>query len=411
MKNFNRLLKLRSLVIASFLGLMIFSCQPEDELQLNNSDSLELFKFQDGDLIPGQYIVVLHSTGLNLRKDLSYAATQEAMRKNSSTLLAKYRISEENINHVYGSTVEGFAVQLSEDQAAVLSKDPAVKYVEQDRFIALGPPPGKGPGNGGGGNDNPPAQSTPWGITRVGGGATYTGSGVAYIIDSGIDSDHPDLNVDASKGFNAFDKGKDSNLLQDGNGHGTHVAGTVAAIDNSIGVIGVAAGATVVPVKVLNSRGSGSYSGVIAGVNFVGANGNTGDVANMSLGGGFSQAVNEAVIAASSKVKFALAAGNESRHASTTSPASANGPNIYTISAIGEGDLFASFSNYGNPPVDYAAPGVGVLSTVPGGGYASYNGTSMASPHVAGILLHGNIRNGGLAIGDPDGNPDPIAIK
>jgi subtilisin family serine protease len=411
MKNIKRHFKLRTLAIASFLGIFLFSCQIENEPQLDNSDPLELFKFQNGAPIPGQYIVVLHSTGLNLRKDLRYEAVQAAMRKSSSALLAKYRISEVNLGHVYGSSVEGFSVQLTGEQASALTQDPAVKYIEQDRFITLAPPPGKGPGKGGGDNGNPPSQQTPWGISRVGGGETYTGTGVAYIIDSGIDSDHPDLNVDASKGFNAFDKGKDSDILQDGNGHGTHVAGTVAAIDNGIGVIGVAAGATVVPIKVLNSRGSGSYSGVIAGINFVGANGGYDDVANMSLGGGFSQAVNDAVISASQKVQFALAAGNESTDASTTSPASANGNNIYTISAIDNQDRFASFSNFGNPPVDFAAPGVGVLSTVPGGGYSSYSGTSMASPHVAGLLLLGNLRTGGAAENDPDGDPDPIAIR
>ncbi|TDQ13570.1 peptidase inhibitor I9 [Algoriphagus boseongensis] len=409
MKNFSKPSKIRSLAIASCIGAMIFSCQPEEEFRLDNSEALEFVKYQNGDLIPGQYIVVMKPTGLNSRKDLSYQGVQEAMRKSSTALLAKYRISEENLGPVYGSTVEGFAIKLTEEQALVLANDPSVDYIEQDRIVALAPPPGKGPGGGGGGGST--GQQTPWGITRVNGVSSYTGSGVAYIIDSGIDSSHPDLKVDASKGFNAFTSGKDSDLGADGNGHGTHVSGTVAAINNTIGVIGVAPGATVVPVKVLNSRGSGSYSGVIAGVDYVGANGKNGDVANMSLGGGFSQAVNDAVIAAASKgVKFALAAGNESTDASTKSPASANGPNIYTVSAMDKNDNWASFSNFGNPPVDYAAPGVGILSSVPGGGYESWAGTSMASPHVAGILLLGNIRSDGTVNNDPDGNPDSIAV-
>lgn len=408
MKNFSRPSKIRSWAIASCLGIAIFSCQPEEAINFDNSNPLEFVKYQNGDLIPGQYIVVMKPTGLNSRKDLSYQGVQEAMRRSGVSLLAKYRISEENLGQVYGSSIEGFAVKLTEEQAGIIASDPAVSYIEQDRIIALAPPPGKGPGKGGGGG-TPPDQTTPWGITRVNGGGAYTGSGVAYIIDSGIDSGHEDLNVNASLGFNAFTKGKDSNLDNDGNGHGTHVAGTVAALDNEIGVIGVAPGATVVPVKVLDSRGSGSYSGVIAGVDFVGANGKAGDVANMSLGGGYSQAVNDAVIAASSKVKFSLAAGNDARLASTTSPASANGPNIYTISAMTQSDGLASFSNYGNPPVDYAAPGVGILSTVPGG-YTSYSGTSMAAPHVAGILLLGNIRTDGTISGDKDSSPDPIAV-
>lgn len=392
------------------LGAMTFACQPQEESPISQNDVVEYVKYQDGDIIPGKYIVRLNPTNINFRKTKDYAADTEAMRKVSSDLLAKYRISAENIEHVYGSSIEGFSVTLSEEQLADLSKDPSVKYIENDRFFILGPPPGKGPGNGGGGGSS--SQTTPWGITRVNGGGTYSGSGKAYIIDSGIDSSHPDLTVNASLGFNAFTSGKDSDLLADGNGHGTHVSGTVAAKDNSIGVIGVAPGATVVPVKVLNSRGSGSYSGVIAGIDFVTANASSqhGDVANMSLGGGFSQAVNDAVIAlGGAGIKVALAAGNESTNAATKSPASANGSNIYTVAAFGQGDIWASFSNYGIPPVDWAAPGVSVLSTVPGG-YASYNGTSMASPHVAGLLLIGNIQNGGTVSGSPGSDTYKIAV-
>lgn len=390
------------------LGAMTFACQPQDENPTIQNDVVEYVKYQNGDIIPGKYIVRLNPTNINFRKTKDYAADTEAMRKVSSDLLAKYRISAESIEYVYGSSIEGFSAALTDEQLADLSKDPSVKYIENDRFFVLAPPDGKGPKGGGGST----GQETPWGITRVGGGAAYNGSGKAFIIDSGIDSNHEDLNVDASLGFNAFTSGKDSDILVDGNGHGTHVAGTVAAIDNTVGVIGVAPGATVVPVKVLNSRGSGSYSGVIAGIDFVKANASSqnGDVANMSLGGGFSQAVNDAVIAlGGAGIKVALAAGNESSDANTKSPASANGNNIYTVAAFKEGDLWASFSNYGIPPIDWAAPGVGILSTVPGG-YASYNGTSMASPHVAGLLLIGNIQNGGTVSNSPGTGTYKIAV-
>ena len=128
----------------------------------------------------------------------------------------------------------------------------------------------------------------------------------------------------------------------------------------------------------------------------------------MSLGGGFSQAVNDAVIAASANVLFALAAGNSSADAADFSPASANGPNIYTVSAIDSSDVFAGFSNYGNPPIDCAAPGVNVLSTQKGGGTTTFSGTSMAAPHVAGLLLFGHPGFDGTANGDPDGDADFI---
>ncbi|MBB6328744.1 subtilisin family serine protease [Algoriphagus iocasae] len=404
----NKLWRKPALFAGLALGVMTFACQPQEESPLS-PDAVEFIGYQNGDIIPGQYIVTLHSTGLNFRKDMSYVAVQAAMRKTGNELLAKYRIAEENLGYVYGSTIEGFSVNLTEDQAEILAKDPSIKSVESDRVIALAPPPGKGPGGGGGGGSA--SQQIPYGILRVGGGDTYTGSKKAYIIDSGIDASHPDLNVSVSAGFNAFNSGKDSDLSKDGNGHGTHVAGTIGAIDNGFGVIGVAAGATVVPVKVLNSRGSGSYSGVIAGVNFVAGNAGNGDVANMSLGGPVSQALDDAVIAlGASGVKVALAAGNESDDADNHSPARADGTNIYTVSAVNSNDVYASFSNYGNPPIDFAAPGVGVLSTVPGG-YASYSGTSMASPHVCGLLIWGNPRNGGAVVGDPDGNIDQVAIR
>jgi subtilisin family serine protease len=198
----------------------------------------------------------------------------------------------------------------------------------------------------------------------------------------------------------------------DDNGHGTHVAGTIAAIDNDWGVVGVAAGATVIPVKVLDKRGSGSWSGVIAGVDYVAEHGAPGDVANMSLGGGIYAPVDAAVLAASQDgIRFALAAGNEGDNANSHSPARVNRTNIYTVSAISSTDTFASWSNDGNPPVDYAAPGVSILSTWKGGGYNTISGTSMATPHVAGILLLGNVATDGYAKSDPDGTADPIAHR
>ncbi|MBT8295515.1 MAG: S8 family peptidase, partial [Gramella sp.] len=289
-----------------------------------------------------------------------------------------------------------------------LRKLKEVAYIEEDRMVTYAPPSQKGKPSGGGSS----AQETPYGISRVNGGEAYTGSNVAWVVDTGIDLDHEDLNVDASRGFNAFTSGKDGRSLDDGNGHGTHVAGTIAALDNNVGVIGVAAGATVVPVKVLDSRGSGSYSGVVAGVDYIGANGSNGDVANMSLGGPVSEALDDAVKAASaSGVKFVLAAGNESDDANNHSPARVNGANIYTISAVDINDNFASFSNFGNPPVDYAAPGVAIKSTWKGGGYNTISGTSMASPHAAGVLLLGNASTSGTANGDPDGNADAIIVR
>ena len=324
-------------------------------------------------------------------------------------------LSNGKASHVYENTIKGFAAQFSPQAAAALANNPNVAYVEPDGVATLAPPcgtPNGGPcdgGGGGGGGDS--QQSTPYGIARVSGGVSGAGL-VACVIDSGVDLDHPDLNVNTAKSRTFITSGKDSRSADDGNGHGTHVAGTIGAIDNNEGVIGVAAGAEIIAIKVLDSRGSGSYSAVIAGVDYAATAGCS--VANMSLGGPVSQALDDAVIAASQNVIFALAAGNESDDANNHSPARAGGvssnDNVYAISAVDSNDAFAYFSNYGSA-VAYAAPGVAIESTWKNGGYNTISGTSMASPHAAGVFLLGNAGTDGVASGDPDGDPDPIISR
>ncbi len=314
-----------------------------------------------------------------------------------------------SLTFVYTTALKGFAAKMPADAAARLSaQNPNIDYYEPDGIVFAFPKP---PWAGGGGGEETAAcelQVEPWGVTRVGGPGDGTlVSGIAWVIDTGIDLDHPDLNVNVELSANFVWRGKNS--PNDGNGHGTHVAGTIAAIDNGCDVVGVAAGAEVVAVRVLDNSGSGSYSGVIAGVDYVALNAHSGDVANLSLGGPYYQPLNDAIVgAAGLSIYFALAAGNSSDDADNYSPASAEDPNIYTVSAIDESGAFAWFSNWGNPPIDCAAPGVGVLSTRKGGGTTTYSGTSMAAPHVAGLLLFGTPGSDGTAAGDPDGSPDPI---
>ncbi|MDX5481608.1 MAG: S8 family peptidase [Hymenobacteraceae bacterium] len=355
---------------------------------------------QNGAIINGQYIVVFKQDGnLRISADATYEQRIEMVRNIGREVLQANGVQAASIEQAYGKALMGMTVKMSAGEAEALRRDSRVAYIEPDRIVMLAKP-----GSGGGGSTG---QEIPYGITRVGYGS---GAGkTAWVIDSGVDLDHPDLNVDAGRSMTVFSSGRD-NTPDDNNGHGTHVAGTIAAKNNTTGVLGVAHDATVVAVKVLDARGSGSYSGVIAGVDYVAANAKSGDVANMSLGGPVSQALDDAVIAAANKgIKFALAAGNDGQHAGNSSPARANHANIYTVSAMDSGDRFASFSNYGNPPVDYCAPGVSIKSTWKGGAYNTISGTSMASPHVAGLLLLGNINTDGYVAGDPDGNADPIA--
>ena len=403
--------KTKAVLFAALIGLA--SCQT-DEL-VNPEKENQLLETSSSQLIEGQYIVVLKQEAVNGRisKSGDYNQRTSSMRSAISPLLRRAGVSDEAVKHVYSSTIVGFSASLNEDMLKRLQKSSEVSYIEQDRIITLAPPWER---DDDGGSDS--GQETPYGITRVGGFVDYSDNSagnynnVAWVIDSGIDLDHPDLNVDASRGFNAFTTGRDGKTLDDGNGHGTHVAGTIAAIDNTEGVVGVAAGATVIPVKVLDSRGSGTYSGVLKGIDHVAANGKAGDVANMSLGGGASDALDAAVVEASNNgIYFSIAAGNDGEDSNNHSPARANGDYIVTISAMDSNDFFASWSNWGNPPVDYCAPGVGIKSTWKDGGYNTISGTSMAAPHAAGVLLvtGGNPSTDGYVNGETkDDVPDPI---
>ncbi|MDN3670580.1 S8 family peptidase [Echinicola jeungdonensis] len=401
----------RQYALLFILCIFLFvSCQEEQEI-VQGEDRIEFQAYQNGAVVPGRYIVVLENNQLHYKKSGDYLENQAALRKEVGSLLASFRMDPSQLDRVYSSTIEGFSVLLSEDQKKILESDSRVKLIEPDRVVALGPPPGKGPDkndpdNGDGGS----SEIVPYGVTRVGGPVNYSGNNKAYIIDTGIDLNHRDLNVEGSLGFNAFTNGRDSKDLNDNNGHGTHVAGTIAAKENGFGVVGVAAGAVVVPIKVLDQNGSGYYSGVIAGVDFVGANGNPGDVANMSLGGPPSYALDNAVLTAANQgIYFSIAAGNSAKDANDYSPARVEGNGIYTVSAMDSNDNFAYFSNFANPPIDWCAPGVSILSTWNDGGHHTISGTSMAAPHVAGVRLLGAISQDGQVNNDPDGNADPVA--
>jgi len=387
----------RLLLCVAAAAMLLGACERAPENLVQEDDYIKTSL----EVIPGQYVVLLKGDFGYVKSDaMSYDDAQLAMTGITKDILAKAGITGREPLNVYSSAIQGFAVNLNETEVAALEKNPNVRGIWPDMMFTLAKP-GTKPGD-------PAPQTVPWGIKRVGEVTSYTGTAKAWIIDTGIDYDHPDLNVNTSLAYNFIAK---STFADDDNGHGTHCAGIVAAIDNTIGVVGVAAGATVVPVKVLNRRGSGAYSVIIAGVDYVAAKAVTGDVANMSLGGSVYQPIDDAVIAMAKTVRVSLAAGNESDDANYHSPARANGVNIYTISACASGDIWAYFSNYGNPPIDYCAPGVSIYSTYKGGGYATMSGTSMAAPHACGVLLLGAPKADGNVSGDPDGKPDPIIHK
>ncbi|MFC4563243.1 S8 family peptidase [Nocardiopsis mangrovi] len=294
--------------------------------------------------VEGQYIVVL----------------EEGVSANSVTA-SDFGISSEAVEHTYTTAINGFSAELSAAEVTGVRSNSSVAFVEQVGTVEA---------------------TETWGLDRIDQEAlplddSYsvdnTGAGVsAYIIDTGIEADHADFGGRAQVGFDAT--GGDG---ADGNGHGTHVAGTIGS-----STWGVAKEADLYGVRVLDDNGSGTTDDVVAGIDWVTANAVDNSVANLSLGGGASQAIDDSVNALSeSGVFVAVAAGNSGADAGNSSPARAEG--VATVAASDETDASASFTNYGSV-VDIYAPGVDITSTWIGGGEDTISGTSMASPHVAG---------------------------
>jgi subtilisin family serine protease len=299
-----------------------------------------------GSAIPGSYIVVLNE-GADPR---SVAA-----------------VAQVDPQYVYTAAINGFAAELNAGQLNALQHNPNVEYIEEDAVV-----------------QSATTQSgATWGIDRIDQRAlplsgtynyTTTASTVyAYVIDTGIQTSHAQFGGRAAVSYDAL-----GGNGQDCNGHGTHVAGTIGSA-----TYGVAKSVRLRAVRVLNCQGSGTNSGVIAGIDWVRVNHANPAVANMSLGGGYSSAENTAVTnLVNSGVFLAVAAGNENQNACNVSPASA--PAVTTVAASDRTDTRASFSNYGSC-VDIYAPGVNITSTWLSGGTNTISGTSMASPHVAGV--------------------------
>jgi subtilisin len=348
--------------------------------QAGASSPPDIAGLDNPDRIAGRYIVVLDD-----------AAAPGAVAA------AHERLFGATVDHVYRSAIRGYAAAMPQSAAERVAALPVVESVQADARVEA------------------TAQTTPTGIDRANADASPTAAidgadnrvdvDVA-VIDTGIDLDHPDLNVYRAGATNCALLGISPD---DQHGHGTHVAGTVGALDNGAGVVGMAPGARVWPVKVLNAAGVGSTSDVVCGIDYVTAHADQIEVANMSLGGGGEddgncgrtngdaehQAICESVAAG---VTYVVAAGNDSADAAESTPAAYD--EVITVSALADfngqpgggaastcradqDDTFADYSNYGSD-VDLIAPGTCILSTWMGGGYDTISGTSMASPHVAG---------------------------
>jgi subtilisin family serine protease len=311
---------------------------------------------------------------------------------------------------VYTSVLNGFSARLSQGQLNALQHNPNVEYIEQDQVYTI----------------NTTQSGATWGIDRIdqrnrplSGTYTYTTTAsnvTAYIIDTGIQANHPQFGGRAAAVYDyAGGSGADCN------GHGTHVAGTIGS-----STYGVAKGVRLRGVRVLNCSGSGTTSAIVAGMDWVRLNATKPAVANMSLGGGFSSSLNTAATnLANSGVFLAVAAGNESQDACNVSPASASG--TLTVAASTSTDARASYSNYGGC-VDVYAPGSSITSTWINSGTNTISGTSMATPHAVGVaaLYKGtfgdaasstvvswiiNNATANVISGNPSGTPNRLLYK
>ena len=339
--------------------------------------------------IEDQYIILFEEPDIINGRQLS-------LRETIGNLFAQYRIQENAVLQINDGLLKSCVVKIDRGQYNSLRKSKQIVAIEPDKIYTLATcftivEP----------------RLVTWNIKRVG---YADGRGkTAWIIDTGIDFTHPDLNVDIERSKSFV---KEENSASDYNGHGTHVAGIIGALNNSIGVLGVASGAKLVSLKVMNDKGSGNLSFIINALAHLETAAKQGDVVNLSFGAdGTSDILDRYVTSIASKgVYFSIAAGNEETNASKSSPARVNAPNVFTVSAIDSLDRFADFSNYGNDVVDFAGPGVQIISTYSNGRYAKLSGTSMAAPHIAGLLLLNgrNIKTAGFAKSDPDGEADKI---
>ncbi|MFH1050983.1 MAG: S8 family peptidase [bacterium] len=351
-------------LITAVLLLTLFSCSQENN-PVDDSKILQDNGKSTGEITSGNVVRKI----VVLKRGASQASVVNMVGKRGGHVNQQYSL----INAISVFLPEN----ASEKAIEALTKHADVERIDDDIIISAKPP--KDPPT----PPPPPTETLPWGVDRIdaeqvsGGGGTGTVIIKVGIVDTGIDRNHPDLAANLVGGINIISPTK---TYEDDNGHGTHVAGTVAAVDNEIGVIGVAPHVAIYAVKVLDRRGNGYLSDIISGLQWCVNNGI--QVINMSLSATVDvQSFHDAVTATyNAGIVMVCAAGNSGSVVEYPAKYS----ETIAVSATDINDAFAYFSNYG-PEIAVAAPGVNVYSTYKGDTYKYLNGTSMASPHVAGV--------------------------
>ncbi|HFG2142191.1 TPA: S8 family peptidase [Vibrio cholerae] len=371
--------KFLSLCIVSTFSVAATSAlaQPNQLVGKSSPQQLApLMKAASGKGIKNQYIVVLKQPATIMSNDLQ--AFQQFTQRSVNALANKHALE---IKNVFDSALSGFSAELTAEQLQALRADPNVDYIEQNQIITVNPIISA--------SANAAQDNVTWGIDRIDQrdlplnrsyNYNYDGSGVtAYVIDTGIAFNHPEFGGRAKSGYDFIDNDNDASDCQ---GHGTHVAGTIGGAQ-----YGVAKNVNLVGVRVLGCDASGSTEAIARGIDWVAQNASGPSVANLSLGGGISQAMDQAVARLVQRgVTAVIAAGNDGKDACQVSPA--REPSGITVGATDSNDRRSKHSwasNWGSC-VDIFAPGSDVTSASHRGGITTMGGTSMAAPHVAGAV-------------------------